>query len=1607
MKPLLLTIVLSIRVVLTHAQPAYQTLYSNPNVTDTVFNYLIQHGESIDFMNTLHPDSAFRIRKKMGRWELFHSGRNSEPNIQPGGNILLSDLYGELLSQGLINNCNTSTTDSSWKLVGPTSSDYSDLGVVNAVAVHPSNLNVMYAGTTAGGMFKTTNGGATWYNITDNLNYPGLGVSSILIDPDDADHIIFGSGAHRHGMVFAYGAGIFESYDAGATWSRILLPPTNTSNGYADYFIRKIIYKPTSNDTLYAVSLDKMYRLVRNSGTWSHTILLENPFDHLPETRASSLANKLIDLDVAVSNGQTFLTTSSLVYKQGRKKDAFNNYTHAVLWKSSDDGQNWSLSNLPGNTIHQDSTALYVSIDVRQSNPNVLYALRNNYGDDKTLHVFKSYDFGDTWQFIKSIPTGLGAAGNHIIKQSLPDTNTIYVGVEILYKISYVNNNYIYEYVTTYGRNQYTHADIRDMLEMEINDTVIMVLGHDGGISISKQPVSSPTTWGKNWQNKNGSGLSISQFWGFDYFPSSGMLVGGMQDNGTKRQNSNTFSHIYWGDGNMVRIRKHDEKYYFGGYNQYFVRFNTTNDLVTENTLSNTITPYYQFAPIKVDPTDNRKLWIAQKKLHCYDSESNIYESNNASYYNQISTFAIEPSNGNIIYMTELLPTYGSDSATHKFLKSTDRGNSYTDLTDNLYITANGGNLFLYQWFAATDLIIDPHRPGRLFMSMNGFAPVPGNIDYGYARVVYSPDGGNSWQDMSTGLPPFPVNRLVYQEGTDDVIYAATDMGVYRWNKTAQTWQCYKKDLPPAIVTDIQIDYCREKLICSAWNRGLWETYLQKVETPYHFTQNTTWGPNTFHSFASDIVVDSGVTLIVEGFATFAKNRALTVARGGKLRVVGTVSSGQKYGGKLYNVCGERWGGVRIEGTPTADQIPSATQGTVYFNNATITNAVNAMATYGVNTNGSIKWHTSGGGIIQAYHTHFIDNQRHLEFLSYKRPGNKGNLSHFVDCSFESYANKDISQPPYYNNTGTMITAWDVHGVTFTACEFKNLNGSYEADQHTTDRGTGIFLYDATFIINGQVNPANCAITKRGVFDDLHYGLKGYYSPSNTFAGKLMVSRQDFTLNDRSIQLNNGVTPSIFKNHFNLDIPSNYYHRAQSQYDWTLMYTGISGITTYGTAGALIEQNEYEFNGTESAYANEVIVSTVFDNSLTNGGGGRYRLNQITGTLIGAQTQQNNTALQLTCNQFSQTLNALKINPLGGNATPEFGYCVQGTRPEDQALRSDYYNTFTSNSPFDATHYPNYVKTYVIKDGEPNRPDPGKVLRVDVNNCQDVGAVEPKELCQPNKSLFEICHEELEWPDPNRNNYYMLKGRRNGISDSLDNELYSGEDLVAQAQSDLKYYNIEATQAKNQVLWAYNVLSVLDSTVNYTDSIITFLVNETDVHSRKQLIATYYAIGDYSNASQYLTALPQTTDELIQFKAYYELLIAIAVDDRNIYQLNSEEIAALQAIAATQSSAAHAAQGILTLVNGEVFDYVIERLEEEELFTFNHVSNTLETNESIQQNHFDVFPNPAHQSIVITYDFDKDLSEGYSIKLIDITGKTVLIKTIANAKGHIQISTAS
>ncbi|MCG9880480.1 MAG: T9SS type A sorting domain-containing protein [Bacteroidia bacterium] len=327
-----------------------------------------------------------------------------------------------------------------------------------------------------------------------------------------------------------------------------------------------------------------------------------------------------------------------------------------------------------------------------------------------------------------------------------------------------------------------------------------------------------------------------------------------------------------------------------------------------------------------------------------------------------------------------------------------------------------------------------------------------------------------------------------------------------------------------------------------------------------------------------------------------------------------------------------------------------------------------------------------------------------------------------------------------------------------------------------------------------------------------------------------------------------------------------------------------------------------------------------------------------------------------------------------------------------------------TNLTNDAVNHKIATKTYVVKPGEIDRPNQSMCLNVTLNDCINEGLVQPKDLCIVTSAIQENCTGTIENPNPNIGNYFSLKTLKLYWQNEVENAGLSGESLD-QAKRSLRFYKIESTQARNHVIWAYNVLATLDSNINYTDSIIVFLDNETDVASRKQLIAAYYAKGDYSNASQYLINLPEGTTEIEQFKNYYNLLIAISGVGRNIYQLTSEEISTLQSIAATQTSAALAAQGILTLVNGDVFNSVIERVESEQLLTSIHSNQNM--NDKLFEKYMQIYPNPANLNLIVSYDITlQKFNEDASVQIIDLTGKQLLYKKLSSPNGVVELSTS-
>lgn len=125
---------------------------------------------------------------------------------------------------------------------------------------------------------------------------------------------------------------------------------------------------------------------------------------------------------------------------------------------------------------------------------------------------------------------------------------------------------------------------------------------------------------------------------------------------------------------------------------------------------------------------------------------------------------------------------------------------------------------------APTYIAIDPLNPLRLWVSCSGFSAAN--------KVFYSPDSGATWINETGTLPNVPVNSVIYQAGSDDGIYIGTDLGVFYKDSTLSGWQPFSNGLPNVVVTEIEANYISNKIRAGTYGRGAWESDFYTVAAP-------------------------------------------------------------------------------------------------------------------------------------------------------------------------------------------------------------------------------------------------------------------------------------------------------------------------------------------------------------------------------------------------------------------------------------------------------------------------------------------------------------------------------------------------------------------------------------------------------------------------------------------------------------------------------------------------------------------------------------------------------------------------------------------------------
>jgi hypothetical protein len=514
--------------------------------------------------------------------------------------------------------------------------------------------------------------------------------------------------------------------------------------------------------------------------------------------------------------------------------------------KSSDGGASWTdiSSTLPNPANYR-----YESIDVQfsPSSPSTIYLLATINNGNRI--IYKSTNSGLTFSIINSSPQLIVTNGQYALGCSKFIISPIDENVLYMFEAAYAGRSN--DGGITFYQIPTCHVDVRDIVVsyssvLGLNDVV--ELATDGGISTHTYSFS-PTSPFPTEQVKNGLGLSITQFYGLDVAQNNSDLVaGGTQDNSVIYYNNGVWRKTGSCDCYRAQIDKDCEQQIYVpsickatkseyGYVTVGGNYDTHNTWIVDGA--------FRFDRPFEQHNSSSTLFAAQGNISVISTSpcpmTTTYGYTTQTVANNVNNgyqiFALDVNQQNSNYITVAYnKSSGASTPSQIIFRTTNGGQSWTDIS---------ATLMACQWFVITDLVSDPTNPNRIWATVGGFDM------NSQRRVYYTGNGGTTWTDVSSGLPVFPANCIIYEEGTNDNLYVGTDEGVYYHNATMTSpyWQPFMNGIPlSANVLDLKINYCRKEIYAATFGRGIWKSSTASAnpantsaaQAPQTITTNTT-----------------------------------------------------------------------------------------------------------------------------------------------------------------------------------------------------------------------------------------------------------------------------------------------------------------------------------------------------------------------------------------------------------------------------------------------------------------------------------------------------------------------------------------------------------------------------------------------------------------------------------------------------------------------------------------------------------------------------------------------------------------------------------------------
>jgi photosystem II stability/assembly factor-like uncharacterized protein len=660
-----------------------------------------------------------------------------------------------------------------------------------------------YMGATGGGVWKTTDAGTSWHNVSDGY-FTTTGIGDIRVAPSDHNIIYVGTGESPvRGVKTSHGDGIYKSTDAGETWTHLGLEATR--------HIAKIQVDPRDPDRVWLAALGTpwgynpergIYRSSDGGKTWDKILFVND-------------STGFVDLSMDAHNPDHMMATSW----------EFRRFPWAVksggpgsrVWKTTDGGDHWheidaGLPALKGK----------MGVAISPADPNVVYLAVE--ARDSLGGVYRSDDAGETFRQVSNDPRTFARAWYYMQIIADPvDADEVWV----------MNSGPMksIDGGRTYTRMPDAHVD-HHALWINPDDTDIMINGNDGGAAVT---LNGGKTWSTQLNQSTAQMYRVETDNGYPYKVYSGqqdasgiVIASQTLGDGIGEHDWQT---IRSGESATVALDPDNPRYV---YTTFFAGFLGEWDAETWN--YRMIRPYAERVsgeqpknlkyranwngPVEVSPHDPDVIYYGSQYVMKSTDRGTTWEvlspdltRNDEAHQGKggypISNEQITAESYNDVFNIEESPLV--------------EGLIWVGSDDGLvHVTRDGGKT----WTNVTphdlpESIINviepsPHDPATAY-----FAATAYKFDDFTPYIYKTDDYGQTWTKIVRGIPGTTFARSVREDpDRKGLLYAGTETGLFVSFDDGAMWQPLQLDLPEVPVTDMRI---RQKdLVVSTQGRGLW-----------------------------------------------------------------------------------------------------------------------------------------------------------------------------------------------------------------------------------------------------------------------------------------------------------------------------------------------------------------------------------------------------------------------------------------------------------------------------------------------------------------------------------------------------------------------------------------------------------------------------------------------------------------------------------------------------------------------------------------------------------------------------------------------------------------